>query len=113
MRSKQYFKEVYRMEDQTEYAWLVDVDHSDVEFGGGMKDVEIYGPCEISDELKEQLQAGEGEYFKMYDADGNLYYTGRIVGDFEGFEPLDDYGMPNAGAIDIHYKNKNGEFEPL
>lgn len=35
----------------------------------------------------------KGKEFKMYDDDMNLYYEGRIVGDYSRFEPLDDFGM--------------------
>jgi hypothetical protein len=43
--------------------------------------------------------------FKMYDADGNLYYEGWSddCTSEKAFGPLDDFGMPNAGAIDIKY----------
>jgi hypothetical protein len=30
-----------------------------------------------------------------------LYYTGYIYGEYDGFEPLDDFGTPNAGAVHI------------
>ena len=49
----------------------------------------------------------------MLDDDRNLYYKGRISGDYDGFEPLDDYGMPNAGATIIQYKGKSGGWEDL
>ena len=42
----------------------------------------------------------------MYDDDDNCYYEGMIYGDYYGFEPLDDYGMPNAGCT---YIKINGE----
>ena len=44
--------------------------------------------------------------FTMYDDDDNCYYEGMIYGDFDGFEPLDDFGMPNAGCT---YIKINGE----
>lgn len=43
--------------------------------------------------------------FRMYDDDGYLYYEG-VSDDSEtedGFAPLDDYGMPNAGCTEIRY----------
>jgi len=43
----------------------------------------------------------------MRDCDNIDYYKGRIIGDYTGFEPLEDYGTPNAGATDILYKNKD------
>lgn len=39
--------------------------------------------------------------FEMYDDDGVLYYNGEIYGEYDGFEPLDNYGMPNAGCTGI------------
>lgn len=41
--------------------------------------------------------------FSLYDDDEVLYYKGIIVGDYDGFEPLDDFGMPNAGCTGIKY----------
>lgn len=47
------------------------------------------------------------EFFRMYDDDGNLYYTGCYLvtddTDPDGFEPLDDFGRPNAGCTRIDY----------
>jgi hypothetical protein len=39
----------------------------------------------------------------MLDGDGEIYYKGLIVGDFTGFEPMDDFGTPNAGCVSIEY----------
>jgi hypothetical protein len=39
--------------------------------------------------------------FAMYDDDGECYYEGMLYGDFCGFEPLDDFGAPNAGCTAI------------
>ena len=51
--------------------------------------------------------------FKMYDDDGDLYYAGTIWGAFEGFEPLDDFGMPNAGCTQISLRDPDGVFRTL
>lgn len=48
--------------------------------------------------------------FRMSDADGEIYYVGYIAGEYEGNEPLDDFGLPNAGAIYIQYLDKNGQW---
>lgn len=53
----------------------------------------------------------EGWAFRMYDGDGELYYSGRLVVSGEAtrddeeamFGPLQDYGTPNAGAVDIRW----------
>lgn len=52
-------------------------------------------------------------YFKMYDGDGELYYDGYIVGDFSGFEPLDEFGTPNAGCTEIKLKDNDGVYQTL
>ena len=44
--------------------------------------------------------------FSMYDDDDNCYYEGMIYGDYLGFEPLWDFGTPNAGCT---YIKLNGE----
>ena len=44
--------------------------------------------------------------FNMYDDDDNCYYEGMLYGDYEGFEPLDDFGMPHTGCT---YIKINGE----
>ena len=61
--------------------------------------VEVVGPCGCSDENEALLKAGKGTEFELYDDDRILYYKGRLIGDFDGLEPCDDYGMPNAGAV--------------
>ena len=55
--------------------------------------------------------------FKLYDDDGELYYTGRMneaamdcFGD--GRDPLYGYGMPNAGAVRLDYK-EDGSWRTL
>jgi hypothetical protein len=35
--------------------------------------------------------------FRMYDDDGLLYYSGKSS-EYATFDPLDDYGAPNAGC---------------
>ena len=51
--------------------------------------------------------------FRMYDDDGELYYAGKIWGDFDGFEPLDDFGMPSAGCTEIRLRDSSGKFRTL
>ena len=49
--------------------------------------------------------------FRMYDDDGELYYEG-FSNDSSSFQPLDDFGMPNAGCTEIKYLEK-GKWETL
>jgi len=39
--------------------------------------------------------------FSMHDDDGECYYEGVIYGEFDGFEPLEDFGTWNAGCTEI------------
>jgi len=61
---------------------------------------------------KSRHTANETE-FRMYDDDGELYYTGKIWGDFNGFEQLDDYVMPSAGCNIIRLRDPDGTFRTL
>jgi hypothetical protein len=91
------------------YGWTIDKDHLIDQFPDiGKDEAGIRGPRDITPEIEAKLDAGEGHVFRMYDDDGELYYTGRLVGDkddeIEGFAPLNDFGTPNAGAVRIDYK---------
>ncbi len=50
--------------------------------------------------------------FRLRDDDGIIYYYGFCSEDGD-FSPLDDFGMPNAGATEIQYKSPTGDYETL
>jgi len=56
----------------------------------------VVGPRHADESITDNKTA-----FRMHDDDGECYYKGYIFGDFDGFEPLDDFGMPNAGCTKI------------
>ena len=103
------------------YAWIIDTDHL-AEPGAepGTLDgnaATVTGPGDAPDRLLAKLQDGDGIEFRLYDDDGELNYTGRLVpadlsDSDEGFGPLDDFGKPNAGCTYIQYK-RAGEWETL
>lgn len=83
------------------YGWIIDVDL--LEDGA---DVGTMGPGAISPEIEARLLKGEGLAFRLYSDDRELYYEGRIITtekDGEEFQPLDDFGAPNAGCTYIMY----------
>jgi len=80
------------------YCWILD--YNKYERKG------ITGPKTQDPNLQSALAKGEGEKFEMLDADGELYCRGRIIGNYDGFEPLDDYGKPALGCTDIYYNGK-------
>lgn len=69
------------------------------------------GPSSISDDSIQALTNGEGFAFRMLDDDSELYYEGRCTIK-DSFQPLDNFGMPNAGCTMIQYRNK-GRWETL
>ena len=71
----------------------------------------------IGERMAESVEWDEEEHgkgklhkFRMYDDDGNLYYEG-VCTELE-FDPLDDYGMPNAGCTYMKYwcRDRDGKF---
>ena len=77
------------------YGWIIDKDYFDGDTVG------MAGPragLAVAD--------GEGEAFELYDDDKNLMAAGRIVGDYLGFEPLDDFGIGMWGCTGIKYDGK-------
>ena len=99
------------------YAWIITKDHLWTRGKLPTYDNEagVTGPRGIRMTKKQILKHPQKKVFKMYDDDDELYYTGQIAGDdFTGLEPLDDFGMPNAGCTGIKYKNETtGKWEYL
>lgn len=99
---------------ESTYGWLITYDSIDNE-----PDMKTCGPYNLSagmeTKLRQAVRIGRDKYpgddvewFRMYDDDGELYYSGVRTGesDYEhGFEPLEDYGTPNAGCTRIDYYN--------
>ena len=73
------------------YRWKITRDRID---DGESKGVE--GPAYLDPSVTDNPV-----HFSLYDDDDNCYYEGMLYGDYSGFEPLDDYGMPNAGCTYI------------
>ena len=73
-------------------------------------------PVQSRDFDDEKAKTAKWFRFRLYDADGELYYEGRSTDNKTeaAFDPLEDYGKPNAGAIDIRYFNPDThEWEAL
>ena len=76
--------------------------------------VGMIGPGNIDPEDEPRLRAGAGLLFRMLDDDGIVYYEGRLVGQTAtGFEPLDDFGTPNAGCTSIEHWTEVGGWRAL
>jgi hypothetical protein len=71
----------------SEYRWKITKDRID-----NGRAVGVEGPRNLDSKVKDNPTR-----FSLYDDDKNCYYEGMLYGDYSGFEPLDDFGMPNAG----------------
>jgi hypothetical protein len=111
------------------YGWIITKDRLFEDGGFDQSDVGVVGPSNIHPELEARLNKGEGIRFRMKDDDGEVYYEGKIVFSEpvevtryiprdgiqfsrvpitdsvpeEGFGPLNDFGMPNAGCTTIEF----------
>lgn len=111
------------------YAWIIDQDHLTGPGGEFYRPEDdekgIVGPHNADiprwrlsdyDQSKACLLANYQHHhqFRMYDDDGELYYTGTLYWNGEAdqlteeqaYGPLGDYGMPNAGAVEIRYTGR-------
>ncbi len=79
------------------------------------QDHEVCNDCENAtiEQKKQLILLGFTEKFKMFDDDGVLYYSGLAKPDID-FEPLDYFGMPNAGCTSIKYfDSKTKKYQTL
>lgn len=84
------------------YAWIITTDLVDAP-GTNLNAVGMTGSKGANPALLATLANGGGDTFQLYDDGHDCYYTGRIVGSYKGFEPLDDFGAPNAGCTGIKF----------
>ncbi|MEP7128046.1 MAG: hypothetical protein ABI729_04220 [Chitinophagales bacterium] len=98
-------------------AWIIDTDH--LAEPGDRDDAGRIGPDDAPADLvrRLRLKSQPGQTFRLYDDDGELYYTGRVLfeprdgepvtietaDEEDAFGPLWDFGTPNAGAVDLRY----------
>ena len=96
------------------YRWVIVADlvaDPESEPGRNANAVGVMGPSKCAERL-----AGEPEVFRMLDADGELYYIGLLFDPEDvtsGFEPLDEFGRPNAGCTQIEYWALKNSWEAL
>ena len=84
------------------YNWTITHDYIE-----GGAEIGLSGPRNKSRHVDNETD------FQMFDGDGELYYAGTIWGDFDGFEPLDDFGTPHAGCTEIKLRDAAGVFRTL
>jgi hypothetical protein len=98
----------------SDYGWLIIRDWL-AEQSGPPSAVGVCGPSDLSDDMERNLRNGAGRTFRLYDDDGELYVTGRLIDTTatdDGTDgewvmaPLDDYGVGALGATEIRYLNR-------
>ena len=72
------------------YRWIITEDKIEYDLEG------ICGPSNYDESVTDNRAT-----FELYDDDGNCYAEGYIWGDYDGLEPLDDFGMPSLGCTAI------------
>ncbi len=77
------------------YRWKIDKDFID---DGKAAAIGVEGPHDLDENISANPQG-----FTLYDDDNIAYYHGWLYGDYMGFEPVDDFGSPNAGAVHIKF----------
>ena len=109
----------------TPYAWLITKDHvadKEASLMTNSNSLGAVGPCGITQAQIDLLvgihlgiSADDSTIrFRMYDDDNILYYEGIMIGKYTELEPLDDFGMPNAGCTRIDtYNTKTGNWETV
>ena len=86
------------------YAWIITKVNEEFV---SPKLIRLNGPRSHAMNLNKVLKTGKT--FRMFDDDGIWYATGKICGDYEGFEPLDQWGTPGLGATSIKYFNSQSK----
>lgn len=97
--------------DAAGYAWTITEDQINTD-GVVSSRVGTLGPADAHESLCEAVQK-PGQHrvrFRMYDDDGVYYYGGFLTYDPEltehlepSWQPVQDFGMPDAGCVRISY----------
>jgi hypothetical protein len=102
--------------DRPGYAWAITEDllepRTEIQEHDHRDEVGVCGPHGITPDAILYVLLN-GQYFEIRDDDGIPYMRGYIAAlppkkadDFDGFEPLDDFGRGNSGATDIAYAKR-------
>ena len=95
-------------ERMSKYTWIVT---RDTVLGDSSDAVGKIGPKGAENRARFDKIIIHGEHFRLLNDAGETQFTGYILGEFEGREPLDDYGVEN-GCHSIEYE-RDGEWVPL
>ncbi len=97
------------MNDQTpEYTWIVT---RDAILGDSSDAVGKIGPRGARNRERFDKIIIHGAHFRLLNDAGEVQFTGYILGDYKGNEPLEDYGRSN-GCSRIEYE-RDGQWQAL
>lgn len=88
----------------SEYTWIVTRDSI---LGDSSDAVGKIGPKGAKDRARFDTVIIEGEHFRLLNANGEVQFSGYIIGNYSGNEPLVDYGIEN-GCSTIQYEQDGG-----
>jgi hypothetical protein len=80
----------------SDYTWIVT---RDTILGDSSEAVGKIGPSGVSNRAPFDSVIIHGEHFRMLNAAGEVQFSGYILGQYQGSEPLDDYGAENGCAF--------------
>lgn len=90
------------------YTWIVT---RDTVLGDSSDAVGRIGPPGAKDRAPFDRVIRDGAQFRMLDAAGTVQFSGYILGEYSGHEPLDDFGRA-SGCVRIEYE-RGGEWQAL
>lgn len=93
----------------SKYAWTITRQNNAIFDPGEL--LGTIGPSDAADDI--DWHTVPASSFMLYDDDGEFYCEGLITGDYNGFEPLDDFGYGGLGATEIRYRTPSGNWEVL
>ncbi len=92
----------------SKYTWIVT---RDAVLGDSSNAVGKIGPSGAKDRERFDKVILHGKHFRLLNNDNEAQFTGYILGDFQGLEPLADYGHEN-GCTRIEYE-RDGQWVAL
>jgi len=84
----------------SKYTWIVS-QGAIVGDSSGM--VGMVGPKGAKNRTRFDIVIQSGPHFRLLNADGEMRYSGYILGEYSGFEPFDEYGR-DKGCAAIEYE---------
>lgn len=92
------------------YAWVItkDLVHSDLD-----ESIAKRGPAGTAQAFPTPVIISDGDDFRLLSADGEVQYSGMILGSYQGLEPLSEFGCQHA-CCHIEYLREGNwvRFEP-